>query len=312
MKYDIRKVGDQTGRLTRRNFLGLSATALAGVTAFLAACSNDKEEPVAYTLNSDDPASWWKPGGYIVHESVDTSLSDDGLIRAKVEGAWQKFKVKELPERFIAWSLSERANRLENLAMYGFRRRDLAGPHNACVATFGGPERDSAVSLNTAYKGMGFVPRKRKLSETVSRLKHAKVDIERLYAGDFHGMMIAKTRELGKLYSDKNLFDKTKQVSLELFTTRDYATHTFLNMMVNPIASASFLAFPTFEIRAVPQLLHPLNPDLSEYERGLIAYTNAIHNFIHGGADLNIACIYHIIEVFDDTPNRQAIGKRLV
>jgi hypothetical protein len=106
-------------------------------------------------------------------------------------------------------------------------------------------------------------------------------------------------------------FDLTKQVSLELFTSPDFHTHTFLNMMANPIASASFLAFPTFEIRAIPQLLHPKNPGLSKYERDLIAYTNAIHDFIHSGGDVRMTCVYHVIELFDDTPNDMSKGKRI-
>ena len=136
--------------------------------------------------------------------------------------------------------------------------------------------------------------------KTISTLKRLKMHIEREYAGDFGSMMVNKTSELGKIYRDKNLFDKTKLVSLELYTNRNYHTHTFLNMMANPITSASFLSFPTFEIRAVPQLLHPANPGLTEYGRKIVAYTNAIHNFIHGGFSMHMTCVYHIIEVFDE------------
>ena len=119
-----------------------------------------------------------------------------------------------------------------------------------------------------------------------------------------------KTRFLAGLYADESIFDRTKQISLELFTTPDYATHTFLNMMANPIASASFLAYPTFELRAVPQFLHPDNPTLTKHERLMTTYTNAIHNFVHGGGRL-MTCVYHIIEVFDDTPSDAAKGKRI-
>lgn len=295
--------------LTRKKFLGFSAAALMTTPSLFSACS--KEKPRRAPGQKGDPSAWWEKGGYIIHDSVDASSSEDGEITAFIEGSWQKLKIVKLPERFINWSLSERAERLKRLAAYGFSSRDLAGPHNACIATYGGPSRDSSISLNTAYKGMGFAPRKDKLSGTVSMLRESKERIEKNSAGDFRKMMLEKTQQLGRLYSDKGLFDNTKQVSLELFTDKDYHTHTFLNMMSNPIASASFLAFPTFEIRAVPQLLHPANPELTEYERGLISYTSAIHNFIHGGGMMHITCVYHVIEVFDDTPNDSARGRRL-
>lgn len=298
--------------LTRKRFLSLSASALAGAPFFISSCANGNESPGRKASLTGDPASWWKKDGYIVHESVDASLCGEGLIKARVDGTWRKFDIRRLPQVFVGWSLSERAFRLERLARYGFSERDLAGPHNACVATFGGPERDSSVSINTAYKGMGFVPRKENLPDTISQLLQLRKKIEEAYAHDFRAMLAHKTEVLGRIYSEKGLFDTTKQVSLELFTRRDRPTHTFLNMMANPIASASFLAYPAFELRAIPQLLHPANPHLSDHERKMVDYTNIIHNFIHGGASTYITCIYHIIEVFDDTPNTNAMGKRLV
>jgi len=99
---------------------------------------------------------------------------------------------------------------------------------------------------------------------------------------------------------------------LELFARSDYPRHSFLNMMSNPVASASFLDFPAVELRTIPQLLHPENPHLTDYERELIEFTNTMHNFIHGGTSVYITCVYHVIEVFDDSPNPDAMGKRLV
>lgn len=310
MKQQTKKSDTDGLSLSRKRFLGLSASALAGAPFLLASCANEKS--VQKASHPVDPDAWWQNNRYIVHDTVDASLCSERLIKAKVDGTWQKFDIKNLPGEFIEWSLTERAYRLERLARFGFSERDLAGPHNACVATFGGPKRDSSVSINTAYKGMGFVPRKEKLSTVIDQLAQSKKKIETDRANDFRRMMVKKTEFLGKIYSQRGLFDTTKQVSLELFTRRNHPTHTFLNMMVNPIASASFLAYPTFELRAIPQLLHFANPDLSDHEREIVDYTNMIHNFIHGGTTVNITCIYHIIEVFDDTPNMNAMGKRLV
>jgi hypothetical protein len=311
MRVDTTGPGNSAPMLTRKRFLAFLGSMFTGVPLVINSCTKNEKRAVSDDMSGDDPAAWWKTGGYMVHESVDSASLDRGRIKAKVDGEWREFAVQNLPREFIGWSLSERANRLKRLAMYGFQRRDLAGPHNACVATFGGLKRDSSVSINTAYKGMGFVPRKEKLSATISRLKRLKTEIERADAHDFHTMLAHKTEELGKIYAEKDLFDPTKQVSLELFTTYSHPTHTFLNMMANPVTSASFLDFPAFELRAIPQLLHPANPGLSSYEREITDFTNVIHNFIHGGSSVYIACVYHVIEVFDDSPNAGAMGKRI-
>jgi hypothetical protein len=286
--------------VTRRGFLGGSA---AGV--LIGGCRNG--DPVS----GINPRDWWKSGGYVVHDSVNIAHLDQGTIRAKVDGQWRNFNTAKLPKRFIQWSLETRVSRLRDLGRYGFRMRDLAGPHNACVATYGGPTRDSAVSLNTAYKGMGFVPEKERLARTIDSIRVTKREIEGDGGRSFAEVMAKKTAFLGELYRQADLFDSSKQISLELFTEPDYLTHTFLNMMVNPIASASFLAYPTFELRAIPHLLHPLNPHLTPYERNLVRYVNEIHNFVHGGDGEKMACVYHIIEVFDDTPGDTGKGVKI-
>lgn len=297
---------DNTPTVSRRAFIGASAL---GASAMTLACALESSRQQAQSA-PPDPTQWWREGRYFVHDTVDTSRCAAGVIRARIDGDWRELKLASLPTAYWRWNIAERLERLERIARHGFSTRDLAGPHNACVATYGGPGRDSAVSLNTAYKGLGFLPRANKIAEVVGRVRAERQRIEK-GVGDFRAKMAEKIAFLGRLYREKDLYDHQRKVSLELFTEPTYFTHTFLNMMVNPIASASFLAYPTFELRAVPQLLHPKNPSLSAYERHVIAYTNAIHDFVHRGSGDRIACIYHLIEVYEDTPNAGAHGKRL-
>lgn len=292
----------------RRCFLGGAAAAVA--TAFSSCSRSNDGSAGGGGVPNEDPKRWWRDG-HFVQKTVDTSALDSGEIRARIDGTWRALKTVDLPERFVRWSLEQRQLRLQELVVKGFDPRDLDGPHNACVATYGGPNRDSVFSLNTAYKGMGFVPVAEKLVESTEKLRSARSEIERKASGDFVASIRAKTNFLGHFYRTPGLFDRRKQISLELFTTPDYMTHTFLNMMANPIASASFLAYPTFELRAVPQLLHPENPGLAAHERSLIAYANAVHDFVHHGSGQSIACVYHVIEVFDDTPTRGAHGAKI-
>lgn len=329
--HDKSQSHDKHRLITRRDFLQGSSTALIALGALTATgCSSSRTSDPDYAPKSGlaadtNPTSWWHRDGsmegaasssrplFVVHDTVDTRRLAEGVILARVDGSWRQFKVVELPDRFMDWSLKARMTRLERmLKTGGMDPRDLAGSHNACVATYGGPRRDSAVSLNTAYKGMGFAVHSSRLAETTGRIKEERLRIEQDTSGDPSREIQAKVRFLAEFYSDASIFDRTKQVSLELFASPDFQTHTFLNMMVNPIASASFLAFPTFEIRAVPQLLHPQNPGLARQEKDMIAYTNAIHDFIHSGPGDRIVCVYHVIELFDDTPNDMSKGRRIV
>ena len=295
-------------RCSRRSFLAGTTGGLA-VAALLPGCA-----PTPAPRGEFLPAealSWWREGRYFVHETVDSRQRQQGLIRARVDGKWQDFRTVTLPARFREWSFAERRAKLHKLAAGGFDTRDLAGPHNGWVATYGGHPQLGRVSLNTAYKGMGWLPRPDRLREMLAALQGAARQPEPQSKEEFLEQMRWKASYLDSLYAQPDLFDPAVQSSLELFTTPRYFTHTFLNMMENPIASASFLAYPTFELRAIPELLHPDDPNLREDQRLAIHFINEIHNFVHGGGKLEIACLYHIIEVYDDTPTRGAAGKKL-
>ncbi len=298
-------------KVDRRGFLtavGVAGAALAGTIGD--GCDVSRPEPEFLPAEA---RAWWRDGGrYFVQHTVDASRHLQGVIRAKVDGHWQEFHTVELPSSYVRWSFEERRARLDKIAQGIFSTRDLAGPHNACVATYGGHPRMGRISLNTAYKGMGWIPKPENLEPLLAQLAEASDLPEPRSREEFLAQMRSKAAFLEGLYRDPELFDMRKQGSLELFTFGGYFTHTFLNMMANPVASASFLAYPTFELRAITQLLHPEDPGLSRYERGLVQYLNKIHDFIHSGNGPKIACIYHIIEAYEDTPVAGAKGRKLV
>jgi hypothetical protein len=256
--------------------------------------------------------SFWKSGGWFEHDTVDASRVGEGIIRAQLEGAWRELSLARLPDRFVSWSFEERIIKLGEIARKGFDTRDLDGPHNACVATFGGVDNNSFTSLNTAYKGMGFMPAPEHLAEAVQDLQ-VKSEVMARAGLSMPARMARALEVLEELYRQPDLFDRRRQVSLELFATPSFTTHTFANMLANPVCSASFLAFPTFELRCVPQLLHPADPGLSEAERLAIAWTNGVHDLAHGGGDgaQRITCIYHVVEIYDDSPSAGGRGTRL-
>lgn len=243
---------------------------------------------------------FWKKGGYFVQSNIDLKNYSKGIIRARVENRWQNFRIQTLPEKFVDWSLQHRLEIIERI-----RKNEmppLAGAHNGMVASHGLKRKDAQFSINCAVKGMGFLPKPEKIKDILNLLKTTSdADMEK------------KIAVLESLYKNgKEIFDLTKQVSLELYATPDFETHTFLNQMTDPGVAIVFLDFPSYELRAIAQMLHPLNPKLTAYERDVVEYINTIHDYFHSQSPRqSIAVIYHIIEVFDNTPGR-ARGKRVV
>jgi hypothetical protein len=243
---------------------------------------------------------FWQKGGYFVQTNIDLKNYDKGIIRAKVENSWQDFKVQQLPDAFLDWDFQRRLETVEQIKKG--EMPELAGAHNGMVASHGLKRKDAYYSINNAVKGMGFLPKQEKLEQTLNLLKST-----------FDSSDTKKFAILESLYKNgKETFDLTKQVSLELYSTPDFETHTFLNEMTDPGVAIVFLDFPSYELRAITQLIHPANPNLTAYERNVVDYINTIHDYFHSRSPRpSIGVIYHVIEVFDNSPG-QAKGVRIV
>lgn len=231
---------------------------------------------------------------YFVQPSIKKVNYKKGIIKARVEGSWKRFKSVELPEEFLEWSFSRRIETIE-----GIKKRDmpgLAGPHNAIVASHGNKRKDSYFSINNAVKGVGFIPRKEKIKEINKHLENTLNDpIEK------------KLDHLISMYQQgKELFDIDKQVSLELYTVPEFETHSFLNAMEDPGVAVVFLDIPSYELRAIAVFLDPNNPNLTDYERDVIEYINLIHSYFHGKFPKKYtAVIYYVVEVFNNSPGKK-------
>ena len=120
--------------------------------------------------------------------------------------------------------------------------------------------KDSKLTINNAVKGMGFLPTKEKLPEMLRLLKTT-----------WNDPMSRKLDILDSLYTScQDNYDKTMLVSLELYSKPSFETHSFLNEMTDPGVSIVFLDMPSFEVRAIAQLLHPKDPQLSDYEKQVV------------------------------------------
>jgi hypothetical protein len=259
--------------------------------------------PAAIPVNSDSEhgnVNYWKESTF--HQtSIDLKDYDKGIIHAHVDGKWQDFTVRELLQAFLDWSFTSRQNYIDVL-----RKPDamppLAGPHNGMVASHGMRRKDSKLTINNAVKGMGFLPTKEKLPEMLALLKST-----------WNDSMARKLDVLDSLYTKcQGNYDKTKLISLELYSKPSFETHTFLNEMTDPGVSIVFLDMPSYEVRAIAQLLHPKDPQLTDYEKQVVDWCNMIHDYFHGQMPWkSIAVVYHVTEVFDNSPGRMK-GVRIV
>lgn len=238
--------------------------------------------------------NFWK-GNTFKQSNVDMGKLEDEVIKAKINGKWSEYTIRELPQEFIDWNIKSRLETLEK--MRKGKMPSLAGPHSASVASYGGGRLDTQFTINNAVKGLGFVPKKDRIEEIINRLEETKA-----------AEMSEKFGILETIYKEEDLLDRTKQISLELYTQKDFETHTFLNIMSNPSVSIVFLDIPSYEIRAIARLIHPEDESVSREEKNIINYINLVHDYVHGESPRkSIAMIFHVVEVFDNSPRKRGI-----
>jgi len=266
-----------------------------------------------FTPDTTDPSgkrgSW---SGWFHQDVVDASKLKDGIIRGKIDGQWLDLKVVGLPEDFCTWNFGKRAEQLAIIkkmmsipegAMGGMMKPEISGPHNAMVASHGMRRKDSEFDINNAVKGTGWLPKPERLPEMITLLKRT-----------WNDSMEKKLAFLDSLYTRAiDVFDRTKQSSLELYSQPNFETHSFLNQMVDPDVAVVFLDLPkSYELRCVAQMLDPKDPGLSEYDKQVVEYINLVHDYFHGQSPRrSIGVIYHVVQVFDNSPG-QMRGQRVV
>jgi hypothetical protein len=240
---------------------------------------------------------FWTDGTFR-QETVDASREAEGIVLAKLDGSWKEFSTVELPADFMEWNLASRLDMLANIGMMfsgqGGSAPSLAGPHNAAMATWGGLRADSDMEINNAFKGMGLCPRREIIKDLIATMQQASVD---------QMGMPERVQFLVDLYSDTGNFDLTKMISLELYSTPEFETHTFINLMERPTASLVFLDSMSYEVRGIGQLVAPGDSSSGEYAQDITTYTNLAHSFFHGDFPrLFPGILLHVTSVFDNTP----------
>jgi len=237
----------------------------------------------------------WSEGTFL-QDCVDASAEADGLIRARVNGIWGDYNPVSLPEEFLDWNLQARIDMLDNImAMVtgqGGAAPSLAGPHNAAMATLGFRRNDSILAINNAFKGMGLCPNRDLIAGKIEQMRNT-----------IESPMAEKIDFLREMYSDRSNFDTTKLVSLELYSTPSFETHTFINLMHEPVTSLVFLDSKSYEVRGIGQLADSGQSSEGSYASQIVEYTNLAHSYFHGEFPRMFpGILIHVLETFDNTP----------
>lgn len=276
---------------SRRSFIKWS-----GVSMFLTSFLSIPKFGFGKTQQTGGRNYWidGEEGKYFAQDTVYTGEGESGYIWAKADGWWRRFKIQELDEKFWDWNFNERLERLEQIGEG--KMPTFGGAHNPAVASYGNRRGrfDSRFHLNNAIKGMGLCPAKEHIKEMLSTMQEM-----------FNESQEVKVNYLKEIYSNRDLWCKDKQASLEIYTVPEFETHSFLNQMENPLSTMVFMAIAwvtSYEVRCIARLLHPLDPNLSDEERDLMTFPGLMHAFFHGGETEKPAAIYYHVEEFNNTP----------
>jgi len=284
--------------MLRRSFMKLSGLSLFSTALGLIA-KPKKLQAEEEDGQLDPLGSYWSKDGYFIQENVDSSEVPE-RIWARVDGKWKVYPIVKLPLPFMVWDLERRIKNVDD--MLAGKEMHFDGSHNAAVATYSDlPRLDSQFRLNNAIKGMGVVPKQDRIQDFIDE-----------YNSTMGYSTEEKLQVLKTKYSNLDHWDRTKQISLELYTSQEWETHTFLNQMRNAESTIVFLDMTSYELRVIARLVHPLDPKVTEEERLCVEYANAVHRYFHGDPIDFIGVVYHIVEVFNNSPHEAPRGRRVV
>ncbi len=225
--------------------------------------------------------------------TVDMSRYNEGIIKARIDGAWKEYPIRTASEAFQKWNCEKRIEFIANIKkgqMPGW-----GGPHSGAVATYGLRRLDSEFTLNNAVKGIGLAPKDENIDAAIKQLKDT-----------YESPMPEKMDVFTSFYEKPDFFDWRKQTSLELYSTPEFETHTFLNVMENPISTIVFLDVPSYEVRTIARVVQPKDDTALEHEKKLLEFVNLAHEYMHGKFSRYFPLLlFYIIEEFDNSPGRQ-------
>lgn len=307
---------NQDTRAQRRNFLKWGGASLLSLPIITNAKSAIGESIFGWRKN------YWKGSEgseYFVNRTVNTTQIDSGYIQARVDGWWRRFQLRDSDEDFWNWNFDERLQRLEIQQDPEWLANPTAiagGPAQPWLATYGNRRGrgDSAFHLNNKVVYISLAPKEEYIEEINNRMLD-DIDKGISFRDDLQWWI--------DIHYDRDLWRKDIQVAMEVFCTPEFETHTFLNLMENPVSTIGYHAFSdnnkSYELRTIAQIGHPRASNLSDYERALILHPSIQFVWSHAGIATRDminglpGIIFYHIEEFDNSmgPNGIRVVKRI-
>ena len=295
--------------IQRRNFLKLGGASLLSLP-FL----TKTKMALGASISNLRKNYWIGPEGseYCTHKTVNTAQVDEGYIWARVDGWWRRFQIRELDEDYWNWNFDERMKRLE-IQFEPEWDAVAGGPAQPFIATYGNRRGlgDSDFPLNNKVIYISLAPKEEYIEEINNTM------LENLDKG------ISFTDALPwwiEIHENRDMWCKDRQVGLEVFSKPGFETHNFLNLMENPVATMGHHAIYnnniSYEIRCINKIVHPRDPNLTDYERNLALHPSIQFAWAHSYADPAFiysipSVIYHHIEEYDNSRSFEP-GMRVV
>jgi hypothetical protein len=291
--------------LRRRNFLKWGGAGLLSLPLMTKARLS-----YAASQSFTGRKSYWSEAGgkkYCAHKTVYDGEVEQGYIWARIDGWWKRFRIRNLEETFWAWHHEEMLKSFEQqLADTPYEYR-AGGPHSPSVATYGNRRGrgDSSFHINNKIIGLQATPRPDKVKDLNDTMMQMMEDQEA------YKTKVAWLKDV----HEQDIWRRDLQTGVEYFTTPEFETHTFLNLMENPVATLCFQGrydiFISFEVRCIAQIIDPRDPNLTEDQYQLARYPAILHGLYHNGAPEVPAVLYWIVEEYDNSVKSNP-GQRLV
>ena len=117
---------------------------------------------------------------------------------------------------------------------------------------------------------------------------------------------------------ERDIWRRDMHVGVEYFSNAEFETHTFLNMMENPMATLCFQGlydiYSSYEIRCIPHIIHGGDPNVSDEMNEIIKFPFMLMSLFHGDPPEQIyempMVIYYHVEEFDN--GMEKYGSRVV
>ena len=110
---------EKSGSLSRRSLMAVGGAATLAAAPILAAASPggkggapDTDFDSLRNLGAAREKYWRDGGTYFVQDSVDISKVDQGVIRARVDGEWRDYVVREIDDMLFGFNIGMRRRML--------------------------------------------------------------------------------------------------------------------------------------------------------------------------------------------------------